>query len=146
MLHYGAEGNYYPVVANTNPEEILDSSFPPCLEEVYINTEKPLTTQFLRGAKKLARTEKQYNSYTTAIYSTAAFMRRRILNLSSQPGLETCLDRGQHLLEDQTMHKTWRMEVRVTFLGTQIKEGFGSYHGFIKSKSCLTKLIAFFDD
>lgn len=44
------------------------------------------------------------------------------------------------------MHKTWRMKVRVAFLGTQIKEGFGSYHGFIKSKSCLTKLIAFYDD
>lgn len=58
MLHYGAEGNYYPVVANTNLEEILDSSFLPCLEEMYIDSEKPLTTQFLRGAKKLAPTEK----------------------------------------------------------------------------------------
>lgn len=72
-------------------------------------------------------------------------MRKRILNLSSHASLETCLDRDQHLLKEQTMYKTWRMEVRVAFLGTQKKEGFGSYHEFIKPKSCLTKLFTFYD-
>lgn len=53
----------------------------------------------------MPRTCRSHRKAAINLYATVAFIRRRILNLCSNSGLETYLDKAQHLVQEHTMYE-----------------------------------------